>query len=184
MNKQRSRQPPLKLDTRAWIIPAAAATEAIYYILSCVWFFFYHPFMLPFALFSSGLFLKLKTVTKSEPSTNHTERLGIALTANGKTETFTFLEFDDILLSNRRAQIDPCHLVSLVTFLLNALIVKTRIIPKKKCFVSSRDWCISRQLWWGHRIPAFFVTVDDPNVPAGEVRFFPVCTFPKTFIQA
>lgn len=22
-----------------------------------------------------------------------------------------------------------------------------------------RDWCISRQLWWGHRIPAYSVTV-------------------------
>ncbi|PVD22509.1 hypothetical protein C0Q70_18323 [Pomacea canaliculata] len=33
---------------------------------------------------------------------------------------------------------------------------------------NSRDWCISRQLWWGHRIPAFFVTVDDPSVPAGQ----------------
>ena len=32
-----------------------------------------------------------------------------------------------------------------------------------------RDWCISRQLWWGHRIPAYFVTVNDPAVPAGEV---------------
>ncbi|OCT67919.1 hypothetical protein XELAEV_18039217mg [Xenopus laevis] len=31
-----------------------------------------------------------------------------------------------------------------------------------------RDWCISRQLWWGHRIPAYFVTVNDPSVPAGE----------------
>ncbi|XP_041963961.1 valine--tRNA ligase isoform X1 [Alosa sapidissima] len=31
-----------------------------------------------------------------------------------------------------------------------------------------RDWCISRQLWWGHRIPAYFVTVDDPAVKPGE----------------
>uniref|UniRef100_A0A4W5M726 valine--tRNA ligase n=1 Tax=Hucho hucho TaxID=62062 RepID=A0A4W5M726_9TELE len=33
-----------------------------------------------------------------------------------------------------------------------------------------RDWCISRQLWWGHRIPAYFVTVNDPSVKPGEVR--------------
>ncbi|CAJ0937382.1 unnamed protein product, partial [Mesorhabditis belari] len=35
---------------------------------------------------------------------------------------------------------------------------------------SSRDWCISRQLWWGHRIPAYFITVTDgkrqPEDPA------------------
>lgn len=22
-----------------------------------------------------------------------------------------------------------------------------------------QDWCISRQLWWGHRIPAYLVTI-------------------------
>ena len=26
-----------------------------------------------------------------------------------------------------------------------------------------QDWCISRQLWWGHRIPAWFLPTDDPD---------------------
>ena len=29
-----------------------------------------------------------------------------------------------------------------------------------------RDWCISRQLWWGHRIPSYFVRSD--QIPAGN----------------
>jgi len=28
-----------------------------------------------------------------------------------------------------------------------------------------RDWCISRQLWWGHRIPAYHVTIKDQGSP-------------------
>ena len=23
-----------------------------------------------------------------------------------------------------------------------------------------QDWCISRQLWWGHRCPAYFVDIE------------------------
>jgi valyl-tRNA synthetase len=23
-----------------------------------------------------------------------------------------------------------------------------------------QDWCISRQLWWGHRCPAYFVRIE------------------------
>jgi len=26
-----------------------------------------------------------------------------------------------------------------------------------------QDWCISRQLWWGHRIPAYYLPTDDPE---------------------
>ncbi|CAK8674607.1 unnamed protein product [Clavelina lepadiformis] len=49
-----------------------------------------------------------------------------------------------------------------------------KLIPDMHCktwyhwLENIRDWCISRQLWWGHRIPAYFVTVDDPSVPKGE----------------
>ena len=24
---------------------------------------------------------------------------------------------------------------------------------------NTRDWCISRQLWWGHRIPAYYLSL-------------------------
>lgn len=27
-----------------------------------------------------------------------------------------------------------------------------------------KDWCISRQLWWGHRIPAWYVTLEDDEL--------------------
>ena len=38
---------------------------------------------------------------------------------------------------------------------------KIRLVPEtfvgewKRWMVSLRDWCVSRQLWWGHRIPAY-----------------------------
>ena len=31
-----------------------------------------------------------------------------------------------------------------------------------------RDWCISRQLWFGHRIPAYYVTLEnEPDAAPG-----------------
>lgn len=47
-----------------------------------------------------------------------------------------------------------------------------------------RDWCISRQLWWGHRIPAYFVTVSDASVKPGEVSLSGdrTAAHPRTFL--
>ncbi|XP_078446483.1 valyl-tRNA synthetase / valine-tRNA ligase (VALRS) [Wolffia australiana] len=47
---------------------------------------------------------------------------------------------------------------------------KIEIIPKqyaqewKRWLENIRDWCISRQLWWGHRIPAWYVTLNDDKL--------------------
>ena len=38
------------------------------------------------------------------------------------------------------------------------------------------DWCISRQLWWGHRIPAFYCEdCGETTVSADEVKVCPHC---------
>jgi valyl-tRNA synthetase len=50
-----------------------------------------------------------------------------------------------------------------------------RLIPKShdrtwyNWLENSRPWCISRQLWWGHRIPSYFVSFTDPSMPKGDV---------------
>jgi valyl-tRNA synthetase len=58
---------------------------------------------------------------------------------------------------------------------------RTRIVPRQwentyyEWMENIRDWCISRQIWWGHRIPAWYcdhcgkITVarEDPSVCAG-----------------
>ncbi|KAK3189883.1 hypothetical protein Dsin_029444 [Dipteronia sinensis] len=47
---------------------------------------------------------------------------------------------------------------------------KLEIIPKQytaewsRWLESIHDWCISRQLWWGHRIPAWYVTLEDDEL--------------------
>ena len=36
-----------------------------------------------------------------------------------------------------------------------------------------QDWCISRQLWWGHRIPAYFIEPTSPLPTSPEGEAFP-----------
>ncbi|KAJ1525183.1 hypothetical protein ONE63_010015 [Megalurothrips usitatus] len=49
-----------------------------------------------------------------------------------------------------------------------------KIIPEQQTKIwfhwmeNIRDWCLSRQLWWGHRIPAYYVTVDDSSFKQGS----------------
>ena len=43
---------------------------------------------------------------------------------------------------------------------------KLRLIPESfnstwfHWLENIRPWCISRQLWWGHRIPAYFISIE------------------------
>ncbi|KAL0316244.1 UNVERIFIED_CONTAM: Valine--tRNA ligase, mitochondrial 1 [Sesamum radiatum] len=47
---------------------------------------------------------------------------------------------------------------------------KMEIIPKQyvaewqRWLENIRDWCISRQLWWGHRIPAWYAVLEDDEL--------------------
>ena len=38
-----------------------------------------------------------------------------------------------------------------------------------------RPWCVSRQLWWGHRIPVWYCTCDETIVSASEPSGCPAC---------
>ena len=40
------------------------------------------------------------------------------------------------------------------------------------------DWCISRQLWWGHRIPAYYCECGETVVSKDEVSVCPKCGKP------
>ena len=51
---------------------------------------------------------------------------------------------------------------------------KTRIYPESweetyfHWMRNIRDWCVSRQLWWGHRIPAWYCEGCSPGRPRGD----------------
>ncbi|XP_078181531.1 valyl-tRNA synthetase / valine-tRNA ligase (VALRS) [Carex rostrata] len=53
---------------------------------------------------------------------------------------------------------------------------KIEIIPQQyqddwfRWLNNIRDWCVSRQLWWGHRTPAWYVTLEDD--PIKDMGFY------------
>ncbi|XP_050307402.1 valine--tRNA ligase [Anthonomus grandis grandis] len=73
----------------------------------------------------------------------------------------------------------PQWYVSCTDMALNAIKAveskELRIIPEQHVktwyhwMEGIRDWCISRQLWWGHRIPAYFISLKSGK-PVSEVE--------------
>ena len=43
------------------------------------------------------------------------------------------------------------------------------------------DWCISRQIWWGHRVPAYRISIDGKR--QGKYIFFPSCLIKSKFLR-
>ena len=62
---------------------------------------------------------------------------------------------------------------------------KTRFVPERfdknyfHWMENSQDWCISRQLWWGHRIPAFYCDdCGEMTVSKEDITVCPKCGKP------
>ena len=51
---------------------------------------------------------------------------------------------------------------------IRLLILNSRIGYFFHLIICFRDWCISRQLWWGHQVPAYFISINDSNIPQGN----------------
>jgi valyl-tRNA synthetase len=45
-----------------------------------------------------------------------------------------------------------------------------------------QDWCLSRQLWWGHRAPAYFIDLEDRSSDEAEGEFW-VCALSQEEAQ-
>jgi valyl-tRNA synthetase len=50
--------------------------------------------------------------------------------------------------------------------------------------VKLKDWCISRQLWWGHQIPAWYVVSETNNLISDDTPFIVAQDFPTAQAQA
>ena len=58
---------------------------------------------------------------------------------------------------------------------------RTRIIPRQwektyfEWMENIKDWCISRQIWWGHRIPAWYCECGETVVSTKDPEICPKC---------
>ncbi|MGD8564364.1 MAG: valine--tRNA ligase, partial [Desulfarculaceae bacterium] len=58
---------------------------------------------------------------------------------------------------------------------------RTRIVPEQwnktydEWMTNIRDWCVSRQIWWGHRIPAWYCECGEVIVSRSEPETCPKC---------
>jgi len=58
---------------------------------------------------------------------------------------------------------------------------RTKIVPTQwektyyEWMTNIRDWCVSRQIWWGHRIPAWYCSCGEVIVSRTEPEACPVC---------
>jgi len=50
------------------------------------------------------------------------------------------------------------------------IIPDSHVVLWNRWLENCRDWCISRQLWWGHRIPAYLVTIEGQPAPNPDLQ--------------
>ncbi len=50
--------------------------------------------------------------------------------------------------------------------------------------IDIRDWCISRQLWWGHRIPAWYVISETDSQITDQTPYVVACSEDEALLKA
>jgi valyl-tRNA synthetase len=92
------------------------------------------------------------------------------ITENSKLETRNAKPGDGITLANGQ------HAPGLAQAAMDAVIDgRVKITPERyaKGYLDwlgqKRDWCISRQLWWGHRIPVWSKPVEEGGLFSGKI---------------
>ncbi len=104
---------------------------------------------------AAGLLTKIEKITHN---VGHSERTGVVVEPRLSLQWFVDMKtLAENALKNSTAQFVPARFEKIFTHWMETI----------------QDWCISRQLWWGHRIPAYYKGDDvyvGPNPPEGYVQ--------------